>query len=109
MRESEIQNAILHAFAGDVRVRLWRNNSGVASTRDGSRFVRFGVPGQADLSGILKGGRRVELEVKTAAGRVSPQQQAFGEMVSRYGGLYAVVRCVEDAVAAVDGAFNDAR
>lgn len=104
MSERDIQAAIMRAFAGDTRLRLWRANSGVARALDGSRFVRFGVPGQADLSGILAGGRRLEIEVKTATGRQSPQQLAFGGMIRRFGGLYILARCVEDALKGIHDA-----
>jgi hypothetical protein len=58
--------------------------------------VRFGVPGQADISGLLSSGRRVEIEVKSATGRQSPQQRAFEAMISKFGGLYILARSVED-------------
>jgi hypothetical protein len=58
--------------------------------------------GSADISGILRGGRRLELEVKSATGRVRPEQQAFLQMIRDHGGCAAVVRSVAEAVAAIE-------
>jgi len=67
LREKHIQNEILRAFGTLPCLRLWRANVGVA--RIGDRLIRFGIPGQADLTGILPDGRRLEIEVKSATGR----------------------------------------
>lgn len=103
MSEHEIQQAILLALGSRRDVRVWRNNSGVAYGK--GRAVRFGVPGQADISGILRGGRRLELEVKAPGERPTKQQTAFGAMIQAFGGVWAVVRSVEEAVAVVDAAL----
>jgi len=94
MSEKEIQNAILRTFGTLPHLRLWRANVGVA--RMGPRVVRFGVPGQADLTGILPDGRRLEIEVKSSTGRQSPDQQAFQRIIERFNGLYILARSVED-------------
>jgi hypothetical protein len=46
-------------------------------------------------------GRFVALEVKTPRGRVTPEQQRFITLVRARGGFAAVVRSVDDAIAAV--------
>ena len=66
VKERQVQNEILRAFGTKRGMRLWRANVGVA--RIGNRVVHFGVPGQADLTGILPGGVRLEVEVKSADG-----------------------------------------
>lgn len=63
--------------------------------------MRFGVPGQGDISGLLANGRRVEIEVKSARGTQSQQQRAFEAMISRFGGLYILARSVADVEAAL--------
>jgi hypothetical protein len=71
----------------------------------GDRFVRAGVAGQADLTGILQvGGIGVSLwiEVKSASGRQTQEQVWFQQMVERLGGLYILARSVKD----VDDAIN---
>jgi hypothetical protein len=92
-------------------MRLWRMNTGVASAdeggslklgqRPGRRVVRFGVPGQADLTGILPGGIRLEIETKTDNGRQSIDQQNYQRMIERFGGVYVLARSVEDAWEAI--------
>lgn len=103
MTEHEIQQAILLALGGRRDLRIWRNNSGVAFGK--GRAVRFGVVGQADLSGILKGGRRLEIEVKRRGERPTEEQVSFGAMIQRYGGVWAVVRSVEEAIAVVEASL----
>jgi len=92
--EKQIQNDILRAFGTLPQLRIWRANVGVA--RIGDRIVRFGVPGQADLTGILRDGRRLEIEVKSPTGRQTPDQQAFGRMIERFNGIYILARCPDD-------------
>ncbi len=94
MTEKELQSAILRAFGTLPVLRLWRANVGVA--RLGRRVVRFGIPGQGDLTGILPDGRRLEIEVKTVAGRQSPAQRRFQEMMERFHGVYILARSIED-------------
>ena len=95
MTESQIQRDILHYLATRTDLRAWRANAGAALSKRG--LVRFGVPGQADISGLFfNTGRRLEIEVKTATGRQSPQQRKFQTMIERFGGLYILARSVDD-------------
>lgn len=106
--EREIQLAILRQFGTRPDLRLWRANTGVA--RIGRRVVRFGVPGQADITGILPGGRRLEIEIKSSTGRQTADQVNFQRMIERFGGLYILARSIEDvqkAIAANDGQRSD--
>lgn len=65
-------------------------------TPDGLRVVSVNLPGAADITGILRGGRRLEVEVKSATGRQSGKQRAFERMVTAMGGVYLVARTVEE-------------
>ena len=94
LREKQIQNDILREFGTLPWLRIWRANTGVA--RIGDRVVRFGVPGQADLTGILPDGRRLEIEVKSPTGRQSPDQQAYQRIIEKFNGVYILARSVED-------------
>jgi hypothetical protein len=99
MSEGAIQDAIRVALSGEPGLVLWRNNVGIAEHR-GQR-VRYGLAvGSADLVGCLDG-RFVALEVKTATGRVAPEQKLWLDLVRRYGGFAAIVRSVDEARAAV--------
>jgi len=102
MGEGAVQDSIRLALATVPDLCMWRNNVGVADQR-GAR-VRYGLaPGSADLVGVLAG-RFVALEIKTATGRVAPEQTQWLALVRRYGGFAAVVRSPEDALAAIERA-----
>jgi hypothetical protein len=94
IKEKALQNDILRAFGTRPGLRLWRANCGVA--RMGERVIRFGIPGQADLTGILPDGRRLEIEVKSATGRQTPEQIAFEHMIERFNGIYILARSTND-------------
>lgn len=108
MREAQIQAAIRVALGRMPDVALWRNS--VGATRDGERVVRYGLAvGSADLVGVLAPtGRILALEVKGPSGRVAPAQAAWLGVVRRFGGFAAVVRSVDEAVAAVERARGGA-
>jgi hypothetical protein len=107
MSEGQIQDAIRLALTDEPGLVVWRNNTGVAEHR-GAR-VRYGLAvGSADLIGCL-GGRFVALEVKAAAGRTSPEQRQWLDLVRRNGGFAAVVRSVDEARAAIARARTGAR
>lgn len=125
MSEHAIQNTIRNALAG--KGLIFRANVGQAWT--GEQFVRQGrnmliinarpfttglPPGFSDLFGLVPVtitadmvGQKVAvftaLEVKTAKGKATTQQQAFIQAVNDNGGRAGVVRCAEDAVRVVEG------
>lgn len=124
MSERLIQNSIVRAIGTRSDVRIMRANVGLAIPsrivraattlmRQGdvrgaiaalgrARPVQFGVPGQADLTGILAGGFRIEIECKGPKGRQSDDQKNYQAMVERFGGLYVLARSVEDVEEALD-------
>lgn len=97
-------------------VRLHRNNTGTLRDRNG-RPVQFGLAkGSADLIGWTTRtitadmvGQRVavftSIEVKSATGRLRPDQRQWMEAVQAAGGIAGVARSVEDAqrLTMVDG------
>ena len=96
--EAENTRIILNALAGDRRLRIWRANSGSAVTPDGRR-VKFGVPGQADWTGIIVGtGQRLEIEIKSDTGRQTPVQRQFQAMIEAAGGVYVLARSPADVL-----------
>ena len=94
LNESTTQTAILREFGTRSDMRLWRANSGSAVIR--GRLVKFGIPGQADLTGILPDGRRLEVEVKSEFGQQTPEQANYQAMIERFGGVYILARSIED-------------
>ena len=108
MTEQQIQQQIrLQCSRGPVR--LHRNNTGTLRDANG-RPVQFGLAkGSADLIGWTTRtitadmvGQRIavftSVEVKTPAGRVSPEQRQWLEAVQTAGGIAGVARSVEDAL-----------
>lgn len=123
--ERDILNDI-RLVHGHGDVRLFRQQSGefwagqAVTLKDGSVLIRnpyrvhVGFDGLSDLGGWRSVeitpemvGQRVAvyvaLEVKTATGRVRPQQQQFVDIVRAAGGLAGVVRSAEDAGAVLEG------
>lgn len=90
-------------------VRLHRNNTGVLRDQHG-RPVQFGLAkGSADLIGWTTRtitpdmvGQQVavftSIEVKSATGRLRPDQRQWMEAVQAAGGIAGVARSVEDAM-----------
>lgn len=98
--EAETQREILAAYANHPRVVLWRQNTGAAAI--GKRFVRFGLPGQADISGLIApSGRALFIEVKSDTGKQSEVQRTFQRFVERSGAIYILARSVDDVRKAV--------
>lgn len=60
------------------------------------RFVRFGVPGLADITGVLPGGRAIYVECKVGKDKPSVDQKAFRAMVERAGAVYVLARSIVD-------------
>lgn len=105
--EKQIQADILGAVATRTDVRIWRANTGVARTMDFRAVVRFGVVGQADLTGILLGsGRRLEVEVKAPGGVQTTEQKKYQAMIVKFGGVYIVAHSAAEAVAGVEAALR---
>lgn len=94
MSESHVVFEVLDAWGAHQGLRVWRNNTGAAMIK--GRLVSFGLKGQADISGIIAGGRRLEIECKTRTGKQREAQIIFQGMIERYGGLYVLARSVED-------------
>jgi hypothetical protein len=103
MSEQIIQQNIMLALGRRTDLRIWRQNTGTARSHDGKRVIKFGVVGGADISGLLRGGRRLEIEVKAPGGVQSEDQKRFQQMIERFGGVYLLVYSVEQAVTAIDG------
>ncbi|NIM50430.1 MAG: hypothetical protein GTO22_14470 [Gemmatimonadales bacterium] len=104
-KESDIQRAILAVFAMRKDVVAWRQNTGgMTKEYKGRRhFVRFGVPGAADITGvILPWGTRLEVEVKRPGGRLSAAQRAFGDLMTQSGSVYFVAHSAEEALEKLD-------
>lgn len=96
MSETNLVKAILLHIGARPDVRVWRNNTGCLTDRNG-RPVFFGLTGSADILGIIAPeGRFLAIECKTPAGRQREAQKFFQKMVESMGGIYILARKVED-------------
>src|SRR5260370_41012644 len=74
--ESELLAALLIAAPRHIpTLRLFRRQ--VHRIQQGNIFLRAGVRGQCDLYGVLRGGRHIEIELKTQNGRLSPAHRQW--------------------------------
>jgi hypothetical protein len=105
MRETELVKLVLLALGKRTDLRVWRQNVGALRDING-RMVKFGVPGAADISGILVDGRRLEIECKVGT-RQRPEQKNFERMILQFGGVYLLVHSVEEAVQGVEKALRE--
>lgn len=55
-----------------------------------------GQRGSADISCTLAGGRAVKIEVKIGKDRQSRHQKMYQEQIERSGGVYIIIRSMED-------------
>jgi len=86
--------------------RYWRQNTGGAffnyKTKSGEekkQFVKYGVVGGGDISGLRPPfGQRVEIEVKVPGKKQRPSQKLFEQMIKDGGGLYIKADCLEDLI-----------
>lgn len=76
--------------------RLWIQATGAAKNE--GRFLKFGKKGSADISGILIGGKRIEIEVKTGEAVQEEDQVDFELMIKSFGGVYIVAHSEEEAL-----------
>ena len=100
--EAEIQAEILIGLGERYPhlLRAWRNNSGAVKVDN--RYIKFGIKGQADISGILVDGRRLEIEVKNEKGRQGKDQMIFQKVIERFNGVYILARSFEDVRSVID-------
>ena len=75
---NDLNAAILIAWGAHPNVRLWRANAGQAwvPIPGGARPIQMNVPGCADLIGLLRGGRFLAIETKSAGDRMRESQNA---------------------------------
>ena len=99
---SRVVAEVLALVGARADCRLWSNNSGVARALTHDGIIHFGLKGSSDLLGLTSDGRMLCLEVKTGAAVRSKAQVAFGAMIARFCGRYAVVRSGQDAKVFLD-------
>ena len=104
-REAVIQDEVRLELGNPLKypeLILWRNNCGQMIDKN-DRRIAFGCGGKgaADLIGIWTHsdgrGQFVAIELKRAKTKQTPEQVAYAELVTKRGGVYAVIRSVDEA------------
>jgi hypothetical protein len=87
--EADVLRACLDWLNLQPGVLCWRQNTGavVSEYRGRKRLVRFGPRGQADITGIARGGVRVEVEIKREGKRPTEEQLRRLELLRAYGAI----------------------
>lgn len=104
-RNKAPENAVKIAVTHYLRLKgyfYWRNNQiGVPLNNGTGRYRPSAAPGSPDLFVInhRKGGQLVGLELKSATGKASDAQKLFGAKIVEAGGVFGVVRSVDDVIA----------
>lgn len=97
-RESVVQRDVMQWLATMRHVFAERQNSGAMPMehKGKKRFIRFSRPGAPDIRCCIRG-RYVAVEVKREGGVQSESQVAWQAEFELAGGLYLVVRSLDDA------------
>jgi hypothetical protein len=108
--ETRLMHQIMLALS-EAGCTVWRNNTGQAwhgkvihkagqqVTLSDAWMQPYGIcVGSSDLIGIATDGRFLAIEVKTATGRVTKEQQTFIDAVCRAGGRAGIARSVNEAL-----------
>ena len=88
--EGSVKKVCMDWLALQPDVWVWRQNTGAVAMPGASRsrFIRFGVPGAADITGVHKPtGRRIEIEVKAPGKKPTEDQAEFLERMLEHGAI----------------------
>ena len=94
-QHSMLVNRVLIELGSKKEFMIWKNATGATKNECG-RYVRYGLKGAPDIIGVKKGGKFIALEIKTGAAVQSPAQIKFQKRFEELGGLYIVVRDMDD-------------
>ncbi len=99
LSEADIQHLII-AWLQTKRFFVWRQNTvGVYDAAKGRYRASNSKKGVCDILGVLPDGRFLAIEVKSAKGKTSQDQDAFIAQVNKSGGLAFVARSLDDVKA----------
>ena len=94
LSEKHIQRACLNWLLRNG-IFAWRNGSTGLFDREKGFYRTAPKRGAPDIIAI-RNGRFIGIEVKSAKGKLRPEQEAFKVNVEAAGGVYMVVRSLED-------------
>jgi len=88
-READVLRSVLDLLAAK---RIFALRMNVAALRLDTRFLKFGVPGQADVLAFPRAGEVWWIEVKSSTGIQTALQRSFQAQVEAVGHRYLLVR-----------------
>lgn len=91
--EKSLQNEIINFLNEHTSGMFWQNDS--IGLKGRKRQNRYRPNGVADILGVIDG-QSIAIEVKSPKGKVLKSQIEFSQRFRRSGGLYYVVRSMED-------------
>ena len=95
--ESGALREVLQALSAHSAV-AWCERMNSGAVKIGSRFIRFGWKGCPDVIGQLKDGRLLGVEVKSAKGKLRPEQTLFLDRIRCAGGVAFMARDCRDVM-----------
>ena len=103
--ENGVQSAVFNTLLQLGFKNIWRQNNHAVPIVKGNKIFGWRhdarhLKGKADISGILKDGRRLEIEVKAKGGKLSPEQISFRDRILQSNGVYIEADSVD---ALIDG------
>jgi hypothetical protein len=105
-----ILNAIVALGARPDLGKFWRQDNGLFRLKDSpDTLIKVGLPGSADIGGILndKRGRVAQCEGKTGNAVQQKNQVRFQAMIESYGGFYLVFRSVPSLISSLEQACKN--
>lgn len=92
MSELDLDKAFLQAIPYAMPNVMAFQRPIVNTEAKGGWWIRAGVPGQADIYVVVKGGRHIEVETKMASRKLRPAQEAWRIRCEHMGITYLVLR-----------------
>jgi hypothetical protein len=94
---------LTHAVRDYLALRGWVTfKCGAGMVKSAGRMVCFGTAGAPDLVAI-RGDRYLLLEIKAGKDRMSAAQKAFKDSIEATGGVYHVIRSLDQIVEMMEG------
>jgi hypothetical protein len=107
--EKNLQNEIFKKYGSLPWLKIWRTNTGnavglsfiMAAKKlgyipDNLPVTKYGVSGYPDITGIIKGGKFLAIEVKSLTGKQTTEQKLWEKIITQMGGVYILARKIED-------------
>jgi len=104
--EGAVRNLVC-SYLTRLNIFFWLHDSVGIFDPKTKRFRKnhspYRIKGVSDILGILPNGRLLAIELKSATGRLTPEQKHFLEQVNARGGLAFMARSIDDVKVGLNG------